>query len=78
LSVAINATVSKLDGTKAELSLTPTGGQGTLLAAQWTCPDGTKLSGLNVICSRMPANGVIQVTAWDGAGNAVSAGVTAP
>jgi len=78
LSVAINATVSKLDGTKAELSLTPTGGQGTLLAAQWTCPDGTKLSGLNVICSRMPANGVIEVTAWDGAGNAVSAGVTAP
>ena len=77
-SVAVNATVSPLDYTKAQLSLAPVGGQGTLLAAQWTCPDGTTQNGLNVTCSRLPKNGVVQVTAWDGAGNAASVGVTAP
>jgi hypothetical protein len=77
-SVSVNAAVSPMDGTKAQLSLAAVGGQGTILAAQWTCPDGTTRTGVNVICSRMPQGGIIQVTAWDGAGNAASTGVTSP
>ncbi|MDM0113743.1 PKD domain-containing protein [Variovorax sp. J22R133] len=71
-SVAINAVISEMDASKAQLSLAPEGGQGRLLAARWTCPDGEKVEGLIVACKRPPRTGIVQVTAWDGAGNSAT------
>lgn len=71
-SVAIIGTPTALDKSKTQLSLIPNGGQGRLLAAHWSCPNGDKLSGLKVVCSNT-GTGTLQVTAWDGAGNAASA-----
>lgn len=77
-SVAINAVVSDVDTSKTELSLRPDGGQGQLLAARWTCPDGQTPQGLTVVCNRLPRNGIVQVTAWDGAGNSASSQTSVP
>lgn len=77
-SVTINAIVSDVDTTKTQLSLRPDGGQGKLLAARWTCPDGQTPQGLTVVCNRLPRNGIVQVTAWDGAGNAASSQTPVP
>ncbi|WP_213959304.1 MULTISPECIES: PKD domain-containing protein [unclassified Variovorax] len=73
LSLAIVASPSEQDVGKIQLNLTPQGGQGQLLAARWTCPDGQQPSGLTVSCNRLPLNGTIKVTAWDGAGNSATA-----
>lgn len=77
-SVAINAVVSNVDTTKTQLTLAPNGGQGQLLAARWTCPDGQTPEGLTVVCNRLPRNGIVQVTAWDGAGNSASSQTPVP
>jgi len=77
-SVAINAVVSDVDTSKTQLSLKPAGGQGQLLAARWTCPDGQTPQGLTVVCNRLPRNGIVQVTAWDGAGNSASSQTPVP
>jgi hypothetical protein len=56
------------------LSLTPTGGQGTLIAATWTCTNGSVMQGLTVTC---PAgSGNVSVTAIDGAGNSATASMS--
>ncbi|MCB0831659.1 MAG: PKD domain-containing protein [Solirubrobacterales bacterium] len=52
----------------AHLSVSTSGGQGTLVAARWTCQDGTEVSGLSVTCTSTSA-GTASVTAVDGAGN---------
>ncbi len=52
----------------ASLSVASTGGQGTLVSAQWICQDGTNVSGLAVDCPGK-GSGPAQVTAADGAGN---------
>jgi hypothetical protein len=53
-------------------ALTPNGGQGQLIAAHWTCPDVTKVSGMSVLCSTPTGTGTVHVTAWNSAGNSVS------
>ena len=53
---------------KASLSVTGSGGQGTLVSAQWTCQDGTEVSGLTVDCPGK-GSGPAEVTVADGAGN---------
>ena len=59
---------------KASLSVTGTGGQGTLVSAHWTCQDGTKVSGLAVDCPGK-GGGPAQVTVADGAGNTATTAV---
>jgi hypothetical protein len=72
LQVSISGTVDSKGN--RNLSLTPTGGQGTLLAATWTCANGSVLQGLTVTC---PAgSGSVSVTAVDGAGNSATAAMT--
>jgi hypothetical protein len=73
LFVMISGTPTVADKSKTQLSVTPYGGQGRLLAAHWTCPNGDKLSGLTVVCSNAGGTGAAQVTAWDGAGNSATA-----
>ncbi|MBN8868034.1 MAG: PKD domain-containing protein [Solirubrobacterales bacterium] len=52
----------------AKLSVSGTGGQGTLVAARWTCQDGSKVYGLTATC-KSPKAGTAKVTVTDGAGN---------
>jgi PKD repeat protein len=59
---------------KARLSVSGTGGQGTLVSAQWTCQDGTELSGLVVNCPGK-GSGKAKVTVADGAGNTATTAV---
>lgn len=67
----------------ASLKVSSTGGSGKLVAARWTCPDGSKVDGLTVDCPGNEA-GTATVIAADGAGNtatttvAVSAGPPKP
>jgi PKD repeat protein len=58
----------------ASLSAAIAGGQGDLVAARWTCQDGTKVNGLKVTCDSASA-GTANVTAVDGAGNTATASV---
>ncbi|MCC6755740.1 MAG: PKD domain-containing protein [Solirubrobacterales bacterium] len=58
----------------ASLSVAIAGGQGDLVAARWTCQDGSKVNGLRVTCDSTKA-GTANVTAVDGAGNAATASV---
>jgi PKD repeat protein len=58
----------------ASISVAIHGGQGDLVAARWTCQDGTKVDGLNVTCDSTSA-GTANVTAVDGAGNTATASV---
>ena len=48
--LAASAELTYRSNKKASLSVTGTGGQGTLVSAQWTCQDGTEVSGLTVDC----------------------------
>jgi len=54
-----------------QLMASAIGGQGTLIAANWTCTDGTTASGLAVTCPAGAGN--VQVSAVDGAGNSAQA-----
>lgn len=58
----------------ARLSVSIQGGQGDLVAARWTCQDGTEVNGLSVTCDSASA-GTANVTAVDGAGNTATASV---
>lgn len=60
------------DGATLEAGLT--GGSGKLVAAHWTCQDGTKLSGLKVVCESTQA-GTASVKVVDGAGDTAEATV---
>ena len=66
--LAANAELTYRSNKKASLSVTEHGGQGTLVSAQWTCQDGTEVSGLSVDCPGK-GSGPAQVTVADGAGN---------
>ncbi len=59
----------------AKLSVSTTGGQGKLVAARWTCQDGTEVNGLSVTCDSTGA-GTAKVIAVDGAGNVAEDSVT--
>jgi hypothetical protein len=67
-TLAVSAAQTDRSNKKASLTVTGTGGQGTLVSAQWTCQDGTEVSGLSVDCPGR-GSGPAQVTAADGAGN---------
>jgi hypothetical protein len=69
LRVAIAGTAGS--NGKLQMSAKATGGQGTLIAARWTCPDGSTVYGLTPSCAI--ASGTATVTAMDGAGNTVQA-----
>jgi hypothetical protein len=56
---------------KLQMQAKATGGQGKLIAARWTCPDGSTVYGLTPFCPI--ASGTATVTAMDGAGNTVQA-----
>ncbi|HMT04510.1 MAG TPA: PKD domain-containing protein [Solirubrobacterales bacterium] len=60
------------DGATLEAGLT--GGSGKLVSAHWTCQDGTRLSGLKVVCESSAA-GTATVKVADGAGNTAEASV---
>ncbi|MCB0869272.1 MAG: PKD domain-containing protein [Solirubrobacterales bacterium] len=53
------------------------GGSGKVVAAHWTCQDGTKVSGINVVC-KSPKAGTASVTVVDGAGNTAETTVAVP
>ncbi|HEY1092294.1 MAG TPA: PKD domain-containing protein, partial [Burkholderiaceae bacterium] len=72
-SVSVDTSVSPTDVNKTVLTLTAKGGQGTLLAVRWSCPDGAKPEGVTVTCNSLAGGRVVQVTALDGAGNSASA-----
>ncbi|MDM4764465.1 PKD domain-containing protein [Pelomonas sp. SE-A7] len=73
LLLNVSSAVEKGDINRTRLTLNATGGQGTLLAVRWSCPDGTKPEGLSVTCSSLSGGRVVSVTAWDGAGNSATA-----
>jgi hypothetical protein len=56
---------------KLNLGIYVAGGQGTLIAARWACPDGSTQYGLTTVCAMV--SGTATVTAMDGAGNTVQA-----
>lgn len=72
--LAANAEMTYRSNKKAGLSVTSTGGQGTLVSAQWTCQDGSKVNGLSVDCPGK-GSGEAQVTIADGAGNKATTSV---
>jgi hypothetical protein len=69
LELAITSTPASSGAMQMKASAT--GGQGTLIAARWTCPDGSKQFGLTPICNA--GSGTATVTAMDGAGNTAQA-----
>lgn len=73
LSLSVATAVAKDDVNKTQLTLTASGGQGSLLAVRWSCPDGAKPEGLSVRCNSLAGGRVVNVTAWDGAGNSATA-----
>ena len=62
---------------KARVSVTGAGGQGTLVSARWTCQDGTKKAGFTVNCPGK-GSGLATVTVADGAGNTATTKVHVP
>ena len=60
-TLAVSAAQTYRSNKKASLTVTGTGGQGTLVSAQWTCQDGTEVSGLSVDCPGR-GSGPAQVT----------------
>jgi hypothetical protein len=69
--LALEITGTPASGGKLQMKATAKGGQGTLIAARWTCPDGSSQSGLTPTCDA--ASGTATVTAMDGAGNTAQA-----
>lgn len=59
---------------RAWLSVTGSGGQGTLVSARWRCPGGAERSGLTVGCPGAE-HGTAEVTVADGAGNTATTSV---
>lgn len=59
---------------QASLTVNGTGGSGKLVAAKWTCHDGSEVEGLEVKCPGNDA-GTATVVAADGAGNTATATV---
>ena len=57
----------KRAGKSTRVHAVVTGGQGTVLAVSWTCPNGEVRQGMNVTCG--DKGGVATVTVVDGAGN---------
>ncbi|MBK6004726.1 PKD domain-containing protein [Ramlibacter ginsenosidimutans] len=51
-----------------KLTVSANGGQGTLLAARWTCPGGATPVGLSVTCRKVVGASTVSVQASDGAG----------
>ena len=72
--LAATAELTHRSNKKASLSVSSTGGQGTLVSAQWICQDGTNVSGLAVDCPGK-GSGPAQVTVADGAGNTATTAV---
>lgn len=68
------AAVKKRAWNGATLEAGLSGGSGKLIAAHWTCQDGSRLSGLTVVCKASKA-GTASVTVVDGAGNTAGASV---
>lgn len=68
------ATLSKRTRAGATLAAGLNGGSGKLIAAHWTCQDGSKVSGLIVRCESTRA-GTAKVTVVDGAGETAAASV---
>jgi hypothetical protein len=48
------------------------GGQGTVIAATWTCTTGETWQGLDAICPGTDKDGFARVTVVDGAGNSAT------
>jgi len=72
-TLSVTSAVSPADVNKTVLTLSAQGGQGTLLAVRWDCPDGVKQEGLSATCNSLAGGRIVRVRAWDGAGNAASA-----
>ncbi len=68
------ASLEKRAWNGATLSAAIEGGSGKIVAAHWTCQDGSKVSGLTVVCESTKA-GTASVTVVDGAGNTAEASV---
>jgi PKD repeat protein len=75
--LAASAALTYRSNKKASLSVTSTGGQGTLVSAHWACQDGTAVSGLAVDCPGK-GKGQAEVTVADGAGNTATTAVAVP
>jgi|GEM_PF-1108215 len=69
-----SATQTKRAWNGATLEAGLTGGSGEIVSAHWTCQDGTKVSGLKVVCEATQA-GTASVTVVDGAGDTAEATV---
>jgi hypothetical protein len=67
LSLAVK---SEVRNQKIAFSVSAQGGQGTLIAATWTCSNGTSVNGLVPACP--VGSDPVGVTAMDGAGNIAS------
>lgn len=72
LNAAAKVAQRAWDGATLEASVS--GGSGKIIAARWTCQDGSKVDGIKVVCTSTKA-GTATVTAVDGAGNTAQASV---
>jgi PKD repeat protein len=73
--LAVIGRVSWRAGKTTRLHAIVSGGQGKVLAANWTCPSGAVAQGLDVTCADTDKAGVAEVTIVDGAGNVATATV---
>jgi hypothetical protein len=67
----LTITGTHLSGGKLQMKASARGGQGTLIAARWSCPDGSTQFGVTPVCNAV--SGTATVTAMDGAGNTAQA-----
>ena len=73
--LAVTGKVSWRAGKTTRLHASVTGGQGTVIAATWTCTTGEVRNGTDVECPGTDKDGFARVTVVDGAGNSASADI---
>jgi PKD repeat protein len=73
--LVVTGKVSWRAGKSTRLRAAVTGGQGTVLSATWSCPNGAVRQGLDVTCAGTVKAGVAEVTGVDGAGNRATSAV---
>jgi hypothetical protein len=73
--LSVTGKVSWRAGKSTRLHASVTGGQGSVIAATWTCTTGEIQKGLDVTCPETDKDGYARVTVVDGAGNSASADI---
>jgi hypothetical protein len=73
--LSVTGKVSWRAGKTTRLHASVTGGQGTVIAATWTCTTGEIQKGMDVECPGTDKDGFARVTVIDGAGNSASADI---